>query len=88
MPDFGIISTASGRYLRLGAGQALGMAASPDGTEVAVEDSSHDLVSVYDVATGRLVASTAAKAPLVKSWGDGSIFFDKGFLLTSDSLWS
>lgn len=86
-PQFGI-AAPDGRFLRLGEGPAYGMAASPDGREVAVADSRAREIRVYDAATGAQLSSVSAMDARVLSWGPGGVYYETGVLSGNGRIWA
>jgi hypothetical protein len=84
--EFGI-ATPGVRFRRLGEGSAFGMAASPDGREVAVADTKVHEVRVYDARTGAPIASTRAPDARVLSWGPGGVYYETGYFSGKQKFW-
>jgi hypothetical protein len=85
-PQFGIASP-TGQFLRLGRGSAYGMAASPDGREVAVADTRAHRIQVYDAGTGTPLSSMSATDARVLSWGPGGVYYETGVLSGNGNIW-
>lgn len=85
-PYFGI-ATPGVAFRRLGNGTAFGMAASPDGSRVAVGATGTRQIQVYDVATGAKLSSVRAVNARVLSWGPGGVYYETGYLSGNTQLW-